>query len=461
MIAVVIGFLAVALIGTLALHGPERAVDPRPMRRVELPKLALAVAVVTAAFLVQLGFVSAAARSQIPFPAWFRALPLLPIDDRGPLYGHAPFWTAGALCTLLETLALYAVYRIGADRQFGRRARAVVCCGAGAMLLAAWLAPALTSFDMYAYAGSAHVPDPYHPPARAFAGEFAVLNRLYGIPIFPSPYGPVWLALARVALAPFAGLDAQLHALRLLGALCLIACVPALRMLRFGAAELALVALNPGLIADFVLDGHNDVVAIALALWALALGRRLPAAGVLCGALAGGVKLPFLAIGALATAGAKAAPVRLGGALLAIAGGAGISALLGGRDYLQAIATTSRLYGAALRDPLVNGAHLALALLALAAVALAVSTRRSWPTASFAFVALAAAFFGWYVAWGLPYAAYERRWFAVFALSLPPLTFLLATFYAGSVLLSLSLTLAVIFCPLATYLVLRRRRRPA
>jgi len=231
--------------------------------------------------------------------------------------------------------------------------------------------------------------------------------------------------------------------------------------LRFGTAEIALVALNPGLIADFVLDGHNDGAAIALALWALALGRRVPVAGVVLGVLAAGVKLPFLAIGALASAEAKSPAARLAGALLVIAGGVTLSALLGGGAYLAALRATSRLYGAALADPLVDGAHAALALVALAAIALAVLTRRSWPTASWAFVALAAAFFGWYVAWGLPYAAYERRWFAVFAVSLPPLTLLLATFYAGSVVLSLTLTASVIAGPLAAYIALRRRRRAA
>jgi hypothetical protein len=464
-IAVVIGFFSVVAIGLLALHGPDRAAGagasgfaPR-LRPVDLPRLALAIAGLTGLFVVQTALVTLAARTQRPLPAWFASLPLLPIDDRAPLYGHAATWPAAALCTLFETLALLGAYRIGRGRRFGRRARAVVIAGAAVMLLAAILTPALTSFDLYAYAGSARVPDPYHPPLRPFSGDFSVLNRLYGTPIFPSPYGPVWLALARAVTAPWGSLAAQLIALRVLGALALVACALAVRALRFAPAEVMLVALNPGLIASFVLDGHNDLTAIALALWALALGSRVPAAGIVLGALAGGVKLPFLAIGALATAGAKRPGLRVGGAALTVTGGVALSALLGGRDYVEAIRTTSRLYGAALRDPLVNGAHVALALMALGAVVLAITTRRSWPTASWAFVALAASFFGWYLAWGLPYAAYERRWFPVFALSLPPLTFLTATFYAGSALLSLSLLAAVIIAPATTYLAVRRARR--
>lgn len=468
MIAVVIGFLALALVGLVALHGPEpkpaaactaAAPDGPPARPVDLARLALAVASLVAFFIAQLVLVAHAARTQRPFPNWFAALPLLPIDDRAPLYGRAPVWPAAAACVLLETLALFAVYRLGRGRHFARRARVVVILGAAAMLSAALLAPVLTSFDLYAYAGSAHVPDPYHPPARAFEGEFQLVNRIYSVPIFPSPYGPVWLALARAVVLPFHSLGAQLVALRALGAFALVACVFALRALRFGTAEVALVALNPALIGSFVVDGHNDVTAIALALWALVLGARVPAAGIALGALAGGVKLPFLIIGALTTAGAKRASLRLGGAALVVADGIALSALLGGRDYLGAIRTTSRLYGDALADPLVNGAHLALACVALGAVVLAVAARRTWPTASWAFVALAASFFGWYVAWGLPYAAYERRWFAAFALSLPLLTFLLATFYTASSLQSLALTAAVIGAPIAAYLALRRRRR--
>ncbi len=464
MIAALAGFLAVVLVGLLGLHGPapaggqERVQFRRP---VELPRLALAVAILAAAFFAQLALITLAARLQRPFPAWFSALPLLPIDDRAPRFGHAPFWSAVAVCTLVETVALFAVYRAGRGRRFGRRARAVVAAGAAAMMLAAFLTPAITSFDMYAYAGSAHVANPYHPPARAFDGEFGLINRIYGVPIFPSPYGPVWLALAHAALSPFGALGAQLHALRLLGALGLVAGVFALRALRFPAAEVSLVALNPALIADFVLDGHNDVTPIALSLWAIALGTRAPAAAVALGVLAGGIKLPFLAIAALTTAGAKRLQVRVAGALFAVAGGIALSALLGGRDYLLAIRATSRIYRAVIGDPVADGAHVALALAALAAVALAVASRRAWPTASWAFVALAAAFFGWYVAWGLPYAAYERRWFAAFALSLPPLTFLLATFYAGSALLSLALVTAIIGAPVATYAALRRARRGA
>lgn len=464
MIAALAGFIAVALIGLLGLHGPDRAAPQervRDPRRVELPRLAFAVAILAGSFFGQLALIARAARIQQPFPAWFSALPLLPIDDRAPRFGHAPFWGAVAACTLLETLALFAVYRLGRGRRFGRRARAVVVIGAGAMMLAAFMTPAVTSFDMYAYAGSAHAANAYHPPARAFDGEFGLINRLYGVPIFPSPYGPVWLALAHAVLAPFPGLGAQLHALRLLGALGLVACVFALRALRFSAADVSLVALNPALIADFVLDGHNDVTAIALTLWAIALGARSPAAAVALGVLAGGIKLPFLAIAALATAGAKRLAVRVSGALLAIAGGIALSAVLGGRDYLLAIRATSRIYRAVVGDPLADGVHAALALAALAAVALAVASRRVWPTAGWTFVALGAAFFGWYVAWGLPYAAYERRWFAVFVLSLPPLTFLLSTFYAGSVLLSLTLVAAVVGAPVATYAALRRTRRRA
>ncbi len=467
MIAVVVGFLAVVLVGTIALHGPEHVAGQRKPearrietpRRVELPRLALAVAVLAGTFFLHLALITLSARSQRPIPAWLANLPLLPIDDRGPRFGHAPLWSSAAACTLAETIALWAVYRTGRQRRFGRRASVVVVLGAALMIVAAFFTPALTSFDMFAYVGSEHVPDPYHPPSVAFSGDFRAINYVYGVPIFPSPYGPVWLALARIAVFPFASLGAQLRALRLLGALCLIASVFAIRALRFGAAEVSLIALNPALIIDFVLDGHNDVTAIALALWALALGTRLPAAGVILGALAGGVKLPFLAIGTLAAAGAKSPAARLTGAALVVAGGVALSAALGGRDYLQAIRTTARLYSAALADPLVNGAHAVLALAALAAVGCAIVARRSWPTASWAFAALAAAFFGWYVAWGLPYAAYERRWLAAFALSLPPLTFLLATFYASSSLLNLTLMSAIIGAPVATYAALRRTRR--
>jgi len=139
------------------------------------------------------------------------------------------------------------------------------------------------------------------------------------------------------------------------------------------------------------------------------------------------------------------------------AGGLAISALFGGSAYLSAIRTTSYLYRAEFFDHTDNALHFALACGALAAIALALLARRYWPAAAWSFLASAASTFGWYTVWGLPYAALERRWLGVFLVSLPLLSFLLATVYAMTQFGAVMRVVAVVGAPLVTYAVLRRR----
>ncbi len=457
MTVIVLGFLATVACGLVGLHG-RAGPGAVEAHAASTSGVAIPAVVIALAFGLQLAAVTAAARSQLPFPALFHDLPLVPIDDRAPFFAHSPAGSEVGACVLLQTLAGVALWRAGRRRTFGRVAQTVVATCSAAMVLAALATPALTSFDIYYYVGSAHVPNPYAPPPRAFAGELAVINQINGVPIAPSPYGPVWSLLAGLALRPFPSLAAQLATLRVLGALAFLAGVQAVRALRFPPSEVALMALCPGLIESFVLDAHNDMLPIALVLWASAGVRRAPALAAACAILAGGMKLPFLAIGALAFAGTGTRRGRVLGAVAVAAGGLALSAALGGSRYLGAMRATSHAYRFALAEPSLNVLHGLLALAALAALALAVIAARFWPSASWSFGGLGVAFFGWYVAWGLPYAALERRWFAPFILSLPALTFFLSTVYFVAPLERWALALAEVCAPLAVYLTLRRRR---
>jgi hypothetical protein len=445
-IAIFLGLLATVACGLVGLHDRDEPARP-PLALASTAATAVPAFALAAAFLVQLAVVTVAARTQVPFPAWFSTVPLIPIDDSAPHFAHSPAGLAVGACTLIETLAGIALYRAGRGKRFGRATGALVAGAAATMIVAAILTPALTSFDLYTYAGTAHVADAYAAPRHAFVGDLI---------ISPSPYGPVWLIVAKLAVAPFSTLAGQLTALRCLGATSLIACALAVRALKYSAAEVALVALNPGLIDSFVLDGHNDVIAVALVLWAIASQRRVPALGIVCAILAGGMKLPFIAIGALGFAAGRDLRGRLVGAAAIVAGGVAVSALLGGSEYLAAMGSTARVFRFAVADPATNAVHGLLALSALAAIIAAVVAKRYWPSASWSFVALTVACFGWYAAWGLPYAVLERRWLAAFLLSLPGLTFFLSTVYAITPVQNWALTLTVIGAPLAVYLALRR-----
>jgi len=453
--AVFAGLLATVLIGAFGLHGFEDASEASRGRRAPTAWIVACAAVIALAFFAELQSIAAAARTQVPFPPYFARLPIVPLDDRGPYFGHAPIAPTLARCTLVQTVALGAIAYLTRGAKLSRAAAFAVAAASALMLALAFATPAATSFDMYAYAGSAHVAAPYHPAAVPFGGDLAVINDIYGVPISPSPYGPVMLALVKLAAGPLPTLALQLFALRALGLLALLAALGALRSLRFPAAALALVALNPGLILQYVLDAHNDIVAIALALWAVALLPRSRAAAVALAILAGGVKLPFLIVGALAFAALPSTRARLQSAAATLAGGVALYAILGGGAFLGALATTSRLYRAALLDPLTNALHAAVAVAAVTVVALALARRTFVPTGAWSFAALGATFFAWYVPWGLPYAALERRWFAPFLVAYPALSFVFSTTYAASPAQAIPLAAVIALGPVAAYVALR------
>jgi hypothetical protein len=453
------GFFATVFAGCAAPHG-DAPLAGAPAARQPAPdwNVALAAWIVAATYGAQLSILAHAAATQSPFPHWFFALPFLTIDDRAPAYGHAPIGVAMASCALVQTGALVWLYVTARGKALGDIARIAIVAAALTMAGASLLTPVTTSFDMYAYAGAAHAQNPYRPSAQIFGGSFSVINRIYGVPIFPTPYGPVWVAFTRVLLGGFSELRQQLFALRAVEIVALGACALALRRLRFDGATIAIVALNPALLANFVLDGHNDLIPIALVLWGIALGKKNLALAITLGILAGNVKLPFLLIATLIATGAEAKWSRYLNASAIALGGIALSVVAGGRDYLWALHATSQIYGA-FSDPATNVVHVLLALAAALCIALAIHSRRYLSTGAWAFAGLGATFFGWYVPWGLPYAVRERRWLPPFLISLPLLTFFLATGYASNAVSEWSLKLVIIGAPISAYIALRNLRR--
>ncbi|MBD5657688.1 MAG: hypothetical protein IAI50_21305 [Candidatus Eremiobacteraeota bacterium] len=457
MIAVFISFLVTVLTGLFASHA--RFVESREERTRSTTTLgvALLATVVGATFVLQIATIAAAARHQQPFPAWFALLPIVVLDDRAPLYGHAPIGISIAAFTLVETLALVALVYVGRRGSLSRGAAIVVGVVSFVMVSAAFTCPAATSFDMYAYDGTAHVAAPYQPASIAFTRALSVINRIYGVPISPSPYGPAWIALSKVATSALPTFHAQLLALRALGVLAFAATLVALRLLGFPAISLAVVALNPALVSNYVLDGHNDLVAVALVLWAMVLVERSAIAAIAFGVLAGAVKLPFLAIAALAFTTIASRRVRVACIAALVVAGIAVYAAFGGRGFVLAVQTTSRLYGEALADPLTNIIHGALVITAVGFIAAAVFNDRYVPTAAWSFGALAATFFGWYVPWGTPYAVVERRWFLPFMISLPGLSYVLSTTYAVTLVQTSVLIAFIVLAPIAPYVSSRKR----
>lgn len=443
--------------GLLRLHPPaevpcDAAREPVSARAVP------AAAALAALFLGQLAIVAVAAQTQRPFPAWFARMPLLPIDDRAPLYWHTPGWVGTSLLciALAQAALLLALHRMCRGRTLTRRTRLgfAACCAA--MLAGALGARGLTSFDLYAYVASAQLgAAAYQPPAHlAFSAQFGVLNAIYGAQMLPAAYGPLWLALSRTLVAPWHSLYAQLEALRVVAALLFGVCILLLRAARVPAATIVLFALNPALVDQFVANGHNDLAPLTLTLAAFAAARRRPLVAVAFAAAAGAMKAPFAIVGMLAFAALRDVRHRIGYAVAALGGSLALAALFGGHPYLLALQRTAAYY------PL--NAHLEIRVLyaaaigaALGATVLALARRLYNPTAAWAFASFGVALFPWYVVWGLPYALAEGSSAFIFLASLPVAVMLPTTVFSPT-LFSAAIAIAILCVP--GLLVVKRMR---
>jgi hypothetical protein len=154
-----------------------------------------------------------------------------------------------------------------------------------AALVAAWCVPVLFSSDVYAYAAYGELArlgaDPYArvPLARGNA-IFDAATWQWGNPLPVCVYGPAFVALARAIVTLFAPLGtlAALQGMRALASAALPACAflayhayPGDRAQRTRAA--ATIGLNPVAIWCAA-EGHNDALALAVALGGFVLARR-------------------------------------------------------------------------------------------------------------------------------------------------------------------------------------------
>lgn len=234
------------------------------------------------------------------------------------------------------TAGTFAYLRIVAPRE-GRAAirfgsPLTVAALVALALLCAWCVPAIFSSDVYAYAA-------YGELARLGANPYGHALLPHGDALFdaaivqwgnPPPacvYGPVfvWLAAAVVGLAAPFGTAIQLDGLRVLSSAALAACsllayraYPGDRNARLTAA--ATIGLNP-VALWCAAEGHNDALAVAVALTGFALARRgLFGFGAAVAALSGSIKLPGLAAAIpLALTSGRAAAGAAAGLLATVA----------------------------------------------------------------------------------------------------------------------------------------------
>ena len=377
--------------------------------------------------------VAGAAQPASPFTAklpgswWFG----VPAPSAGAAVGTQGQWLGVAFVYAGVIALLAAWYGILTACRCGGLVRLRPLAGIGvAWALPIVIGPPLMSRDVYAYAAqgslAAHGGDPYTTTVARLAGSPYVhlVDPLWRHAT--SPYGPLFLELARGAAA--AGgrhVLVTIVGLRLVavaGMVLLAVAVPSLARSygRSPATAFALAVLNPLLLLTLVGGAHNDALMLGLLVAGLALarsGRAVPAV-VLC-ALAATVKVPAFA-GVVYVGWSWPGPAagwrrRLGPVAGAVAGGAAVVAAVSvasgwGWRWLTAAAGLGAHTAAAV------GTARVVALAAAAALGLVLlwRTDRIDLPAALGWTLLAVAVLGpvvwpWYETWGLTLVAVTAR----------------------------------------------------
>lgn len=355
------------------------------------------IALLIVSYGVQLGTVYYAAHNQYTSDGWRFAMPLMVVDDRGLVTAHADVLTGIMLgMAALQSYVLLAIYRSVP----GQRA---VATGCALLLVLSLAAPALMSFDLYGYVHNGLLGlAAYTPPSTPFPGEYHVIDLWFGRPT-ATLYGPLWLVIAPIVTSLGPTLLTKILALRLLNAGLFVALVAGLGALGLPPRVRAIAALNPGLALQFVANGHNDIIAIVLLVYAAAfIKRRAPLVGTGLIAVAGLVKLPYAVLGLPVLAGIRSVWVRLAWAIVMLAAVVACSWFGGGVGYFNS------LFGNVTSRP-EDIVHRVAGVAALALIVLAFFGGRRLRTTGWVVPNLAASVFAWYFAWGVPYALARRR----------------------------------------------------
>jgi len=359
---------------------------------------------------------------------------------------------------LTEVVGLVAFgLLLGSSRLQSRAQVILVVATACIMSLLALESRATESADMYAYVGLAHaVPSAYQPGLTPLAGDEVVINRLWGLPLVPSAYGPLWNALSKAAIGPASTLAAKLMALRLLGLAAIGICIAVLYSMGVPRAVLALFAVNPAVYELFVAQAHNDLIGVAFILAAaLARPRSRVAALILCAA-AGAIKFPFILIAALVFASESTAAKRVRLALLSVTVSLSVSLAWGGVPYVWALRRLFELGGGA-GSPFQLALHAALGLLVVGAIFAAVLSRYFSPALPWLMPALGRTPLPHYLAWSLPAVFLDPKPNWTFLATMPIVAFQLDSAYPVTPL-TICILVAVIFAAVGYTVVLARRR---
>ncbi|HXM18725.1 MAG TPA: hypothetical protein VN934_07900 [Candidatus Tumulicola sp.] len=399
---------------------------PRSGLVAKQPRAAALVVMVAlvALFALQLALLRWAAYHQQVNSAWFYRLPIPIVTDRGPFVPDIRQAVSLSLLAIViaQCAALYLLHRIllsGSGAQ-----RGLMVAGCAALVAMAVFAPVVTSGDIYAYVSDALLGwGAYHPTAQRLPGNFGLVNDYWGSPPWPSPYGPLFIALDHYIVGGAKlSLFGSLLLLRFINAAGLVAVIVLLRRLKVEPATIALLACNPYFIFELIADGHNDMLALALTLGAFSARSQLVAAAL---AIAAGlIKLPYAFVCAICFAAKGTLAQRLALTASVIITAVTVSVLVGGLPYVGGLGVQAVYAARAFNPERVVPHGLALAFAVIALIAALVAARK-FVAAAWAMPALTINLYPWYLTMGLPYAIYQRSALPVFCVLYPLAAFAL------------------------------------
>jgi hypothetical protein len=397
-----------------AIHSRYTAISHRP-KLPRVPAYAAPVAALTSSAVLIIQLASSRYASALQSNSCLFHAPIPTVDVGSP--GGNVFWqgVVPAAIAFAQSGLLLLLY-LGIRSSTSNRWIITIALSAVISAAATVVVPVMTSVDPYAYItyadlGFASYADAFqhvnvpHLPLSAWCVTVMI----------PNLYGPLFVAYVKLLVAGTANPAHAVLLLRLTNVVWLAAALVAMRLARAPAHAIALTATNPTFLLQYVSTPHNDVIAIALLMIALAAARRSIVAAFVCVVLTGLIKLPLAVVGAVAFTSIEGVWKRVALAFAAIVAAVAIGSWWAGPYYL---ATTKE--DAALLAPYAYPLQSLTAVLGGIAIACALIWRRYSRIGSLVIPTIpVVSMQAWYLGWGLPYAASAGRGLIFFLIALP------------------------------------------
>lgn len=364
----------------------------------------------------QLRVIDYASRNdQFASQVWLARLPMR-LAFHGPALGttaHVIVAVGIVASIFIQTLGLSAL-SFGMPDRYNRIAPAIV-----AILLAmlSVSSSVLTSADVFFYAYTSTL------GLEAYTATAVPLNSPYhfllpNVPLTGNIYGPLWTEFNAAIASLGTTMHAKIIVLRVANVAFIVIAFLLIRIMNLPRRVQIAFGLNPMLWLYFVVNAHNDIIAIVLCFSAIAIVRRYPRYAIAIIATAGAIKISYLVIGCCAFARLRSRTHLLFAASAAVLLSLSISWVIGGHGYFENL--VGYVYWSEdKRSADVQFVATAFTAMALLAIGASTLTRRMFPAVAWLFPLAALAAFPWYLIWGLPYAIVIRRGLAATLLLLP------------------------------------------